>query len=299
MESDSLTDPVLKDLLSFHQGSFCGWSTFYRIFGLLPEECLHHWTVFSQLICSPIRVWPAIRRDLNLGLRFRGNLYEGARAWYINMAGGTEARFNLPQKVPNSYANLLFCAWYIIANSVPGYNINNTCIKKIKVMFQAKKGYKSTHLNFAVFAMYPLYILPCLLPSGFTSDFKFYDCYIITAYILPYHLYSIPTISCSCLIIPCVFPTCYHLLFLYLLLYACTHDTIFNAYILNLDLSIHVCLSLHAIWHSRHHSLGSSDSPGSSCPGFRVWSLCILPVADQSSAAVAWIISRLSEVLSF
>ena len=32
----------------------------------------------------------------NLGLRFSGNLYEGARAWYFNVAGGIEVRFNLP-----------------------------------------------------------------------------------------------------------------------------------------------------------------------------------------------------------
>ena len=32
----------------------------------------------------------------NLGLRFSGNLYEGARAWYFSEAGGTEARFHLP-----------------------------------------------------------------------------------------------------------------------------------------------------------------------------------------------------------
>ena len=33
----------------------------------------------------------------------------------------------------------------------------------------------------------------------------------------------------------------------------------------------------------------SSDSPGFSCPGFGAWSVWILPVADQSDAAVAWI----------
>ena len=35
----------------------------------------------------------------------------------------------------------------------------------------------------------------------------------------------------------------------------------------------------------------SSDSPGFSCPGLGAWSVWILPVADQSSAAVAWISS--------
>jgi len=43
----------------------------------------------------------------------------------------------------------------------------------------------------------------------------------------------------------------------------------------------------------------SSDSPGFSCPGFGAWSVWILPVADQSSATVAWIPSGPSEALSF
>ena len=58
------------------------------------------------------------------------------------------------------------------------------------------------------------------------------------------------------------------------------------------DLSIHMCLSIFAIWLSHHHSPGSSDSSGSSCSGFGDWSVWILPVADQSGAAVAWISSR-------
>ena len=65
------------------------------------------------------------------------------------------------------------------------------------------------------------------------------------------------------------------------------------------DLSIHMCLSILAIWLSHHHSPGSSDSSGSSCPGFGAWSMWILPVADQSGAAVAWISSKPSEALSF
>ena len=71
----------------------------------------------------------------NVDLRFIGDLYEGARAWNFNVAEGTKARFNLPQKISNSYASLRFYAWYVIADSVPGYNINSTCIKQIKAMF--------------------------------------------------------------------------------------------------------------------------------------------------------------------
>jgi len=119
-----------------------------------------------------------------------------------------------------------------------------------------------------------------------------------TAYIMLYHLCSIPPILCSYLIIPWVFSAWYCLLSLYLLLYVCAHDTIFNACLWFRFIDTRV-LSLHAIWHSHHHSLGSSDSPGSSCPGLGVWSLWILPVADQSSTAEAWIIGKPSETLSF
>jgi len=49
------------------------------------------------------------------------------------------------------------------------------------------------------------------------------------------------------------------------------------------DLSIHVCLSMLATWHSHKHSQGSSDSPGSLCPGLGSWNVWILPVADQSA----------------
>ena len=46
--------------------------------------------------------------------------------------------------------------------------------------------------------MYPLYALPSMLSLNFTSDFWFYDrYYIIVAYILLYHLCSIPPVSCS------------------------------------------------------------------------------------------------------
>ena len=42
-----------------------------------------------------------------------------------------------------------------------------------------------------------------------------------------------------------------------------------------------------------------SDSPGSSCPGHGAWSVWILPVNDQSGAAVAWISSRQPRALTF
>ena len=77
--------------------------------------------------------------------------------------------------------------------------------------------------------MYPLYACRFAF-IGFYIGFPVYDHYYIrTAYILLYHLCSIPLVSFSYLIMPCIFPTCDHLLSLYLLLYACADDTIFNA----------------------------------------------------------------------
>ena len=34
------------------------------------------------------------------------------------------------------------CAWYVKADSAPGYNTNSTCIKKIKALLLVKKGSK-------------------------------------------------------------------------------------------------------------------------------------------------------------
>jgi len=94
-----------------------------------------------------------------------------------------------------------------------------------------------------------LYIFPCLFPSGFTSDFWFYDhYYIIVSYILLYHLCSILPVSCSYFIKPCIFFTWYHLLSL-----SCSYMLVlmarFSMHIYNSSLSLHVCLPLHAIWH--------------------------------------------------
>ena len=82
-------------------------------------------------------------------------------------------------------------------------------------------------------------------------------------------------------------------------LFACSCISVittrFSIYAYNLDSSKHICLSMYATWYTQHHSLGGSDSPGSSCLGLRAWSLWILLVADQSDAAEAWINERRSE----
>ena len=147
--------------------------------------------------------------------------------------------------------------------------------------------------------MDPLYALPCLLASGFTSDFRFYDYYIIAVYILLCHLCSIPPVSYSYLIIPWVFSAWYHLLYISTCFCMLMLTIWFSMHVYDSDLSIHVCLFMHATWQSHRHSLGSSDSPGSSYPGLGAWSLWILPVADQRGAAITWITSRPSWALSF
>jgi len=54
--------------------------------------------------------------------------------------------------------------------------------------------------------------------------------------------------------------------------YLCSwHDFLYMLF--NLDLSIHVCLTMHVTWLLPHHPLGSSDSPGSVCPNLGAWSL--------------------------
>ena len=102
--------------------------------------------------------------------------------------------------------------------------------------------------------------------------------------LLTYHLCSIPSISYSYHIIPCMF-----LLDVTYYLSTCSSMPVlmtrFSMHVYDSDLSIYMCLSLHTTWHSPYHSLGSSHSPGSSCPGLRTLSLWILPVADQSSTA--------------
>jgi len=86
-------------------------------------------------------------------------------------------------------------------------------------------------------------------------------------------------------------------------------STFFYMYVLMTRFSIHAPL----IWIYRytracpctplgiHYTTcwGVSDSPGSSCPDPRAWSLWYLLVAYQRFVGVAWIIGRQSETQSF
>ena len=44
--------------------------------------------------------------------------------------------------MPNFDTSLGFCTWYFIANKVPRFRTNTSCIKGIKSTFKAKKGSK-------------------------------------------------------------------------------------------------------------------------------------------------------------
>jgi len=79
----------------------------------------------------------------NTGLRFSDNLFEGARAWYYSMAGGTRATFSLPHRTSNCYTSLNFCTWYFISSRVPNFGMNTSCIKSIKASYKVKSGSKS------------------------------------------------------------------------------------------------------------------------------------------------------------
>jgi len=130
---------------------------------------------------------------------------------------------------------------------------------------------------------------------GFYIRFLVYDhYYIITAYILLYHLCSISQVSCSYLIIPWVFSAWYRLLSLYLLMYAYAHDTIFNACLwfefIDTRVLFYACHLSFASW-----LIGEFDFPGSSCSGLGAWSLWILWMLIRDAS---WSVDRRQTIWS-
>jgi len=81
--------------------------------------------------------------NLNTGLHFNGNIFEGVRAWYFQVARETGVMFSLPQRSPNEYISLSFCTWYVIADMVLGYEMNASCIKAFKTTYSAYRGSKT------------------------------------------------------------------------------------------------------------------------------------------------------------
>src|SRR3954466_14234995 len=54
----------------------------------------------------------------NLDLIVRGTLFEGARAWFYSIAGGTGVTFSLPSLQPNLLCSLNFDCWFLATTSV-------------------------------------------------------------------------------------------------------------------------------------------------------------------------------------
>jgi len=128
--------------------------------------------------------------------------------------------------------------------------------------------------------------------------FSLWPYYIITVCILPNHSCSISPVSYSSLIIQWVFPAWYYLLYIYLLLYACTHSTVFNACLWFKFIDTRVFI------YPRHLELVSPLVkefwlPWILMSRLEAWSLWIPPVADLRGAVVAWISGRPSRALSF
>ena len=119
---------------------------------------------------------------------------------------------------------------------------------------------------------WPKPVRSVLLVIGFIQFYQFYvslgDIWCCPIY------FTSRLFTCSYPTIPCVFSSGCHLLYLFC---SCMHVLTprFSMHVYALDLSIHMCLSMHATWHSHHHLLGSFDFPGSSCPGLEAWSLWI------------------------
>ena len=146
--------------------------------------------------------------------------------------------------------------------------------------------------------MYPLYALPNMLSSDFTSDFRFMIITILYLHIscfttcILFHQFSTLILSYHeqfLLDITCYISTCSCMPVL---------TTQFLMHVYDSDLSIDVYLRTPL--DIRITTLqGSSDFPRFSCPGPGAWSVWILPVAYQRCVPVAWILSRLSRTLSF
>ena len=125
-------------------------------------------------------------------------------------------------------------------------------------------------------------------------SFLYYSClhsalplvfYSTSLFVLSYHTMSIPYLILLAI-------------YIYLLLYACPHDTVFNAYLWFRFIDTRVLIF------ARHLALASPLTGEFWLLWILLskswsWSLWILPVADLRGAAIAWIISRPSRSPSF
>ena len=61
----------------------------------------------------------------------------------FSCCSGTGAIFSLPQRPPNAYISLNFCIWFIVAKTIPLYEVNASYIKAIKFAYSAHRGFRT------------------------------------------------------------------------------------------------------------------------------------------------------------
>ena len=108
------------------------------ILGFWARELLYSRTLHALSIAKQFGYDQFYVGNPNPNLRFYGNLFEGTRAWYYRIAGGSGVVFALSHKTSNSYASFDFYTWYFMASKVPGFGVNTSCVKGIKSVYKAK-----------------------------------------------------------------------------------------------------------------------------------------------------------------
>ena len=58
----------------------------------------------------------------NRNLRWKGNLFDAARAWFFNIAGCTGARFSIPSGRGEPKMTMSYCTWYTQVNRAPNFD---------------------------------------------------------------------------------------------------------------------------------------------------------------------------------
>ena len=58
----------------------------------------------------------------NKDLRYRGNLFDEARAWLYSIPGCTGARFYVPIGNEEPKMVMMYCTWYVQAKETPGFD---------------------------------------------------------------------------------------------------------------------------------------------------------------------------------
>ena len=160
----------------------------------------------------------------------------------------------IPPLVSNNNLALLRCG-YMCAGILD--HISRHCVRQVIIIVIKDANYVS------------IVCLSSLLSSVLHRIPVFDHYYIITAYILLYHLCSTPSVSYSYFIIPWVFPAWYQLLYIYLLLHACAHNTVFNVCLWFRFIDTRMLIYARHLVFASPLALGSFDSPRSSYPGLK------------------------------